>query len=194
MSRELSLILFNTLVSVVLAGVIWTTWQDGERSLPGSSPPEGQPARIKTAAITQQDLGIMHLEDFEETINRPLFAKDRRPPAVASVAENAEERPSEIDKLILTGIVIGPDKQLAILVNGVSRKEIRMQVGNAFQGWQLEQFESDEIVFTREGETRKLPLYKVEQSTPAPMPGIAGAREALRKFRTRQQRTREPNN
>lgn len=193
MSRELSLILFNTLVSAVLAGVIWAAWQEGDRPVPVRSNAAGEPVRMKSAATIQHDLETAHLEAFDETVNRPLFSKERRPPAPESVA-SSEIRPSEIDKLVLTGIVVGPDKQLAILVNGVSREEVRLQLGNAFQGWQLEQFAADEVVFTRAGETRKLPLYKVNQSASKTPPGIAGAREALRKFRTRQQRTRQSNN
>ena len=35
MSRELSLILFNTLIAIVLVGVVWTEWSDGDRHRTG---------------------------------------------------------------------------------------------------------------------------------------------------------------
>ena len=193
MGRELSLILFNTIISAVLAGVIWTVWQDDGRRAPVGSQSGEEIVPIKPAGIIQHELKTAHLDEYEETINRPLFTKDRRPPVLASV-ENTEIRPSEIDKLVLTGIVTGPDKNLAILVNGVNQMEIRLQEGSAFQGWQLEQFASDEIVFSRQGEIRKLPLYKEDQPAATPLQGMVGAREALQQFRTRQQRTRKSQN
>jgi len=193
MSRELSLILFNTLLSAVLAGVVWNVWQESERREPVGLRSEGETLQVAPVAVIQHDLETARLEEYEETINRPLFSKERRPPVITSV-ESTEVRPSEIDKLVLTGIVTGPDKKLAILMNGVSREEVRLREGHAFQGWQLEQFTQDEVVFSRDGETRRLPLYKENQPAATQPPGVASAREALQRFRTRQQRTRKPQN
>ena len=160
---------------------------------PVKSLADDEDVRSKPASIVRHNLKTASLGEYEETVNRPLFAKTRRPPIVTST-DGKEIRPSEIDKLVLTGIVIGPDKKLAILMNGVSRNEIRLQEGHAFQGWRLDQLATDDVTFSREGETRKLPLYKEKQPASTAPSGIVGVKEALQQHRTRQQRTRKSQN
>ncbi len=115
------------------------------------------------------------LERYGEIVNRPLFSRDRRP--VADVASYENKRPSKIDKLVLTGMVSGPNARVAILVDMEINKELRMSEGQMYNGWKLESFEGDAVTFSYRGRVRRFELPKkmfprAGMQQPAAMPPL----------------------
>lgn len=185
MRASFSLIAINVVAAVALMFVIADEWsQPIDPVLPDTQGAgERTPRELKTGAAPQ--LRMASIDAYGAIVERPLFSRDRRPAPVAPAAE--DDRPSAIDKLVLTGIVTGPEKKLAIFA-GADRKELRLEQGGVFNGWRLAAFSEEGVSFSREGSTRELPLYK-ERTADSSVPGGTRPRGALRRYLTRRQRS-----
>ena len=76
-----------------------------------------------------------------------------------SAAAHAEERPDrELSNVRLTGVLIQPDRQLAIFaVKGVKGAETRiLSVGQALNGWKLDSISPEGVSLSGPGGTRTL--------------------------------------
>ncbi len=185
MRGALGLVVVNGLVAIGLMFAIAAQWSQGSGQVAQQATGVGGAQRVLKTAATPS-IPTATLEEYDAMVERPLFSPDRRPAPVEVVAEAAQ--PSLIDKLVLTGIVTGPDKKLAIFVNGADQKELRIAEGGAFEGWRLADFTESGVSFSREGTTRELPLYKEDQGGAATAAGGMQANGAVRRYLTRRQR------
>ena len=188
MRRDLVLLLMNCLVAAVLLFVIWGEWS---REIDGSAADAGESGLRATGSIgeiAKANNAAMPLEAYAEILMRPLFSHDRRP-APRAVVTSDETSPSDIDKLVLTGIVTGPDTKLAIFLNAAEQKELRLREGHDFGGWRLERLAEDSVTFSRAGEDRAVPLYRQKETTPNSGAETMKVNGALRRLLTRRDRS-----
>jgi hypothetical protein len=157
--RNPLLLLVAGLLVAALGGVILSEWRQGQARLEEiavtTAADRSHPGAQALASLPPRNTNITR---YKEIVARPLFSKGRRPPATEGVA--GVERPSEIDKLVLTGIVTGPDTRVAMLLNTQSKKEVRLAEGQSYNGWKLKSFSKGEVTFAHNGRTRTLPLRK----------------------------------
>jgi hypothetical protein len=107
---------------------------------------------------------------FSETLTRPLFMPERRPPEMAA-AESAEpvRKPArpQPNRYALSAIIIVDDEPVALLTDTATGASSRVREGERIAGWQVEAIREDSAVLTR-GDTREeLPLRTF--AAPAPV-------------------------
>ncbi len=99
----------------------------------------------QVAAGADGDKGEFQLPAFDtyaEVINRPLFNEDRRPMVSTDETEDPDnqtqtpEEPKVELNVAVTGIIITPETQLAMVTNNVTKEMLRMKVGMALDGEQ----------------------------------------------------------
>jgi len=115
-------------------------------------PTPAQPARIGPLA------------QYAEAASRPLFTLDRRPRSfIATSPEGAEDGAAQAQSLefILTGVLISPQVQLAILQPTGGGESQRVRVGRSPEGaagWQLLSLEPRRAIFAGGGSQLTLDL------------------------------------
>lgn len=89
---------------------------------------------------------LRSIRAYSEMVKRPLFSKDRKPPATSNgnAAESIDI--SELRNLILYGVVIGGKNRYAI-VDGVGDSPEQMKEGHVFKGWKVSEISADSIKF-----------------------------------------------
>ncbi len=121
------------------------------------------PTTIETAAVkpakvpalpAAQAFQMPPIEDFSETLDRPLFSKIRRPPAPEPDAPAPEPEKKQKVKVRLAGIIISPRERVALVQEPRAREITRLRVGQEIEGWVLEAILADRIVL-RFGEERE---------------------------------------
>lgn len=140
--------------------------------------PEVEPAKVLPSG---NPLWSVPLSALTATQARPIFSASRRPPQVAVVAPAAEqvvaplaapaeERPS----LALIGAVVGDGEAIAVLLDQVSQKILRLRPGDSHGGWQLSGVESRDVTFKKGSRSETLVLKRQEAgsaTTAVPAPG-----------------------
>ncbi|MCH8829302.1 MAG: hypothetical protein IID45_06965 [Planctomycetes bacterium] len=128
------------------------------------------------------------IEDFGETLDRPLFSKIRRPPAPQPDAPAEEPEKKQKVKVRLAGVVISPKERVALVQESRAREITRLRVGQEIEGWVLESILADRIIL-RFGELRE--EVKIEgEVRRAP---TKRKKKARRKRRRPRGRTRDAN-
>lgn len=141
--------------------------------------PLPQPTAVQPARIGP-------LAQYGEAASRPLFTQDRRPRSfMATGPEGAEDGAAQAQSLefILTGVLISPQVQLAILQPTGGGESQRVRVGKSpvgAAGWQLLSLEPRRAIFGGGGSQVTLDLRAYgdagKASMPrAPEPGVAAA-------------------
>lgn len=155
------------------------------------------PPMIETAAIgpakipalpAAQAFQMPPIEDFGETLDRPLFSKIRRPPPPKPDAPADEPKKKQKVKVRLAGVVISPKERVALVQESRAREITRLRVGQEIEGWVLESILADRIIL-RFGELRE--EVKIEgEVRRAP---TKRKKKARRKRRRPRGRTRDAN-
>lgn len=112
-----------------------------------------KPAKIP-ALPAAETFSMPPIEDFGETLDRPLFSKIRRPPAPAPDAPAQEPEKKQKVKVRLAGVIISPEERVALVQEPRAREITRLRVGQEIEGWVLESILADRIVL-RFGEVRE---------------------------------------
>jgi type II secretory pathway component PulC len=121
------------------------------------------PTTIETATIEPAKIPALPvavafqmppIEDFSETLDRPLFSKIRRPPAPEPDAPAPEPEKKQTVKVRLAGVVISPRERVALVQEPRVKEITRLREGQEIEGWVLERILPDRIVL-RFGELRE---------------------------------------
>ena len=124
--------------------------RQGDRPHPPVSEPPSQPAEgapLPGAA----EFALPPRGDFEETLLRPLFETDRRPPAVEEgpvAAPSARENP-----FLLVGVIEAEEKRLALVSRGRGGEIMTVGEGQTIDGWRVEAVQEDRVLLVN-GEQR----------------------------------------
>jgi hypothetical protein len=161
------------------------------------------PGGAETAAIAApegpaQPPAALAEAAFPETLARPLFRANRRPPDVAK-PETAAARPNQAaapaklpSGLALIGVINQNGVERALLRSGGSGEGQWVGVGYMLDGWRLSRIESAGVVFEAGGRSETLSLFpqkdqqqaqqkQKQSSTPSSPDDPVGAIRATRK-------------
>jgi hypothetical protein len=109
------------------------------------------------------------LSSFDEITTRPLFFENREP-FVYLEPEEEDKSPKKTvkkpaikkqqEQFMLNAVIITPDQQIAIIQSGRGRgKNLQtITMGEAIEGWTLEDVEHESVKLTKDGETKYLEL------------------------------------
>ncbi len=111
-----------------------------------------KPAKIP-ALPAAQAFSMPPIEDFGETLERPLFSKIRRPPPEPDTPAEKPEKKQTV-KVRLAGVIISPQERVALVQEPRAREITRLKEGQEIEGWVLESILADRIVL-RFGEVRE---------------------------------------
>lgn len=98
------------------------------------------------------------LRQYAEVVERPLFEVSRRPPPPEAKATSVAAK--ELRQLILTGVVITPDKNLAIFRDKNPSDIMRLEQGMAVDEWSLDEIRADGVTFRKGAATHELLLHE----------------------------------
>jgi hypothetical protein len=115
---------------------------------------------VSAANSATEALQVPPLAAYGEVLERPLFADSRRPPQQAAVATESVRAIQLSTKWKVTGIVVAGDNSFVHVEGLRDRKTVRLQVGMPLDGWQLQEIEPDQIVFSLGGESVTLQLHE----------------------------------
>lgn len=144
---RLNALLFT--VCVALAGVVFfelkSSGGDVEpappippRAAAALAPPRGQQASLENLVAT--------------ILAQPLFSPTRRPPDTGS----SQSSDTGLGDVRLTGIVVEPDRRLAIFALSGQTKPLTLSEGEALNGWRLDNIVPEQVSLTGPGGTTTL--------------------------------------
>jgi general secretion pathway protein N len=121
-------------------------------------------AHAARAAVMPQ---TMPLASFAEVWQRPLFAADRKPGAVATSTDSIS-----LGDLQLTGIILTPTLKMALLRSTSGDKQVRVKEGAALPDgrWTLATLGSRSATFDNGGERKQLTLVTARPDALAKAP------------------------
>ncbi len=125
------------------------------------------------------------IEDFGETVERPLFSSTRSPPADAPVEVAAPEPENTDLDFILQGVVITTDQRVALIRPQSGGDVIRLQEGGKIRGWDIVAILPDQVTLRRNGNETAL---KIKYDAPAVAPKPKRPKRADRRRRRQRQR------
>jgi general secretion pathway protein N len=143
--------------------------------------PKPEPAKMLPSG---NPLWSVPLSALAATQARPIFSASRRPPQAAVVAAAAEQvvapppaPAEERPPLSLIGAVVGGGEAIAVFLDRVSQKILRLRPGESHGGWKLSGVASREVTFKKDSRSETLVLQRQEGGTPttaAPAGGEPG--------------------
>jgi hypothetical protein len=98
------------------------------------------------------------LQQFSMIVERPLFDSTRKP--APDAAGSSGEVSVVFRQMVLTGVIITPEKNMAILKNKKQKQTIRLEPGESVQSWLLDEIHPDRAVFRKGTQFEELFLVK----------------------------------
>jgi len=108
-------------------------------------------------------LALPPLDSFAEVVNRPLFARTRRPARLP--ADAATQSPSG---LALIGVILSNGESRALIAHGQPARMERAVAGQDVDGWTVEAIRFDRVVLQRGGVRADLRFSDLASSTASP--------------------------
>jgi hypothetical protein len=99
------------------------------------------------------------IESFSETIERPLFLPDRRPPAIE---ETPEDDDVESGLFSLVGIIVSPTQRIALVKVRGSQTVLQLSEGQQANGWTVLQIRPEEVIFESNDKTETIELIDIK--------------------------------
>ena len=112
------------------------------------------------------------IDQFSETVSRPLFLESRRPADGDAEQDETLVRaaPSVVRKdanaYRLTGVVISRGEAVALLQGGGDEPVTRLRVGESLDNWSVEHIYSDRVLLVDGREKREIALWRFEPLPP----------------------------
>lgn len=103
------------------------------------------------------------IEALTETIERPLFREDRRPPTIDEAQQEVADVESGLFTLI--GIIVSPKQRLALVKVRGSQDVLQLSEGQQANGWTVIQISADDVIFESNDKTETIELIDIK---PAP--------------------------
>lgn len=120
-----------------------------------------------TPVIAQTTAGSLPtlppIDALSETIERPLFREDRRPPSVEE--EQQEEQNVESGLFTLVGIIVSPKQRIALVKVRGSQEVLQLSEGQQANGWTVLQISAGDVIFESRDKTETIELIDIK---PAP--------------------------
>ncbi len=136
------------LVLVVYQEMAANSRPQAVRAVDGGSSVAALPAAVEFA--------MAPLDDYEATVDRPLFSASRRPPDAAPAAATVVVV-EQLD-LVLKGVIVASGGQIAILSDRASGSTVTLGQGKQYRGWTLAEIQPERVVFRRAGQEQRFTL------------------------------------
>ena len=135
---------------------------------PYAAPAVTPAAREDASALMDSIITGLHdlppLETFAETLERPLFRRDRRPytaPQPQIVQAPAPAPVVEIplsEQVALRATIIIGERRIALLHDLVNDKPLRLSRGERVHGWTLSEVDTNSVALQKDGALERLGL------------------------------------
>lgn len=92
------------------------------------------------------------LQEYSQTVSRPLFVASRRPSHMASAPAAAQ--PGQkllLDRYPVIGVVVAGERRIVLIRTGQSDKVVRLQQGEKLDGWSIAEIAYGRIVLEKAG-------------------------------------------
>lgn len=110
-----------------------------------------------------QPFQVAPLTDYRNIIERPLFLADRRPPEETPEETPVSETPAGDGDLVLLGVVLTPDANMALLQVDQRGQVARLRVGEKVNGWELQSIQPNQVNLNNGEKELDLPLLRNNQ-------------------------------
>ena len=161
-------------IAVVLALLLAWDRQSGES--PGGRAPNqaavprerasaGVPAKLDPSGVASSvdPLADLRPETLHDTVQRPLFEKNRRPVEpprkIAAAPVSAVQRPPEPPALTLVGVVKSEGRTIA-LIKRQSGQNLRAEEGDSIDGWTVKQIDVQGVVLSHGDRDMALQIFR----------------------------------
>ncbi len=159
--RRFGLVL--TLACLLLAAIAAMPWLGVAG---GPVPPPADDAAADAGAGPRVDLGalaLLGLDAFPQTRERPLFLSTRR--AIAAASDGAAAVGGLMDRYVVTGVVIAPNRRLVLLRPAGGGGVLRIAEGDVLDGWLIEEIANDFLTVVADGRREVVPLVGRDPAT-----------------------------
>lgn len=126
--------------------------------VPSSAPQANEPSQLGTNISAGPAVEGAPLSAFGEVLARPLFSESRRPPPVSSSAVTPDTSSDDNPVLQLLGIILTPDKRMALIQSKDATDVVRVFEGESVSGWQVHLIKATQVVLKRGSEDEVLKL------------------------------------
>jgi hypothetical protein len=112
----------------------------------------------------ENPLSAVSLESLSNTRDRPLFSASRRPSRLPAIAPNPPSttlparRELDRPRAVLVGTVVGPARDVAVLLEEKTQAVIRLRPGQEHDGWTVRWIGRREVTLEKGGQTAALAL------------------------------------
>ncbi len=161
-----SLILAGLIGILTLAGLLEWSWLQTPAHPSASHGDNRQTPNTASGEDEEpSSFELPEMESYTATVERPLFAENRKPPAEEELeaAGNAVSTPLTLK---LMGVMLTP-RQHAALMQDAKGKYKRLRRNDSLDGWTLVSVASDRVVLQQGGEQKELMLLKPRPKPPA---------------------------
>jgi hypothetical protein len=133
----------------VLGGLLVVQWRD-RTPVDAVGTAGAAPSRDRAEAPPTLPAGYSPpaLATFDEILERPLFAPDRRPPEVPEPAAPPSPPPKPL-RARLEGVALVGDARVAVIRDLSTNEGLRLSEGMEFQGWTVDAVEPDRALLKR---------------------------------------------
>ncbi|THD12333.1 hypothetical protein B1808_13450 [Pseudofulvimonas gallinarii] len=172
------------MVAVALLGALYLLLLAGfGRGVPGVGAGEIEP--IPALQLSEAQVELPGLDVFDDIVNRPLFADDRRPHAKETAQEPeapVEAPPAVALNVALTGIIHTPGTRVVLVRDNMTGRSLNLTENMPLPGeqgaWIVKSIEPRRVVFQESGSDNETVLelaIGAAPSNPAPAPRAAAA-------------------
>ncbi|HBF97972.1 MAG TPA: hypothetical protein DDW95_05440 [Alphaproteobacteria bacterium] len=92
------------------------------------------------------------LQDYSQTVSRPLFVASRRPSSTLNAPVTAQ--PGQkllLERYPVVGVVVAGERRIVLIRTGQSDKVVRLQQGEMLDGWSITEIAHGRIVLEKAG-------------------------------------------
>jgi len=165
--------------SVMLSGVILLQLQSdpiGPVASPAPPPKSGQKADISAHKPT-----LGPVRKYAAIAERPLFTPGRRPTKAPPPPAQPKVGRQSLKSIVLTGILIGPDKKVALIRSTKSPKPQSLGEGATVGGWRLDTVLADRILLSAGDQTAEIAIWDKSMQSRGTKGGLSpGAKTRVR--------------
>lgn len=122
-----------------------------ERSEPPPAP--------ETGPLAGNPLANFDKNQLENWVQRPLFAPSRKGPPPQDVKSASAAPPPPPDYQLL-GVVLNPERTIAVLRREDTGTDVRVQVGDMIGGWLVASVEREAVILKRDEEEPQVVRFK----------------------------------
>ncbi len=146
---------------LVLSALVFAEWRFQVGKGSGYQPVQSSTTPVEAMPVPVPRFALVDLESFSETLTRPLFMPDRRPPeegsADSAVPEVRAASP-KANRYALSAIIIVDNERIALLTDTATGDLNRVREGGSVAGWRVETIREDGAVLTNGDNREELTL------------------------------------